>query len=83
MSDCLTLYLLDHKACIAGAESTEIPDTNMMSGANKHIFSLHACHRPTTLECTTCELWLLISYTMFMLLASGKCTVAAAGNLSL
>ena len=26
MSDCLTLYLLDHKACIAGAESTEIPD---------------------------------------------------------
>ena len=42
MSDCLTLYLLDHKACIAGAESTEIPDTNMMSGANKHIFSLHA-----------------------------------------
>ena len=28
-----TLYLLDHKACIAGAESTEIPDTNMMSGA--------------------------------------------------
>ena len=28
MSDCLTLYLLDHKACIAGAESTEIPDTN-------------------------------------------------------
>ena len=43
MSDCLTLYLLDHKACIAGAESTEIhvPDTNM-SGANKHIFSLHA-----------------------------------------
>ena len=37
MSDCLTLYLLDQKACIAGAESTEIPDTNMMSGAYKHI----------------------------------------------
>ena len=43
MSDCLTLYLLDHKTCIAGAESTEIPDSNMMSGANQHnIFSLHA-----------------------------------------
>ena len=42
MSDCLILYLLDHKACIAGAESTEIPGTNMMSGAQKHIFSLHA-----------------------------------------
>ena len=42
MSDCLTLYLLDYKACIAGAECTEIPDTNMMSGAYKHIFSLHA-----------------------------------------
>ena len=26
MSDCLILYLLDHKACIAGAESTEKPD---------------------------------------------------------
>ena len=26
MSDCLILYLLDHKAYIAGAESTEIPD---------------------------------------------------------
>ena len=39
MSDCLTLYLLDHKACIAGAESTEMPDTNMMSGVNKHIFT--------------------------------------------
>ena len=25
MSDCLILYLLDHKACIAGGESTKIP----------------------------------------------------------
>ena len=80
MSDCLTLYLLDHKACIAGAESTEIPDTNIMSGAYKHIFSLHAIGPQ---HFSTCELWLLISYTMIMLLAPGKCTVAAAGNLSL
>ena len=25
MSDCLILYIVHHKACIAGAESTEIP----------------------------------------------------------
>ena len=43
MSDCLTLYLLDHKACIAGTESTEIPDTNMMSVSIETYIQL-ACH---------------------------------------
>ena len=43
MSNCLILYLLDHKACIVGAESIEIPDhDHVMSGAYKHIFRLHA-----------------------------------------
>ena len=33
--------MLHHKACNAGAESTEIPAPNM-SEAYTHIFSLHA-----------------------------------------
>ena len=33
--------MLHHKACNAGAESTEIPAPNM-SGTYTHIFSLHA-----------------------------------------
>ena len=41
MSDCLILYILHHKACIAGAESTEIPAL-MMSGTYTHVLSLHA-----------------------------------------
>ena len=50
MSDCLILYHLDHKACIAGAESNEIPDPDddEWSIQNYSEFQI-ACHRPTTL----------------------------------
>ena len=81
MSDCLTLYLLDYKACIAGAESTEIPDTNMMSGAYKHIFSLHAIG-PEHFSAPHVNYASNQLYYVHVA-SSWKCTVAAAGNLSL
>ena len=58
MSDCLILYLLDHKAYIAGAESSEIPDPDDEWSIQIHIQL--ACHRPTTLCCTARELLKLL-----------------------
>ena len=39
----MILYMLHHKACNAGAESTEIPAPNMSEAyTHIYIFSLHA-----------------------------------------
>ena len=76
MSDCLILYLLDHKACIAEAESIEIPGPDDEWSIQKHIFSFHATG-PQHFSAPHVNAWLhiimtfnlmdeAISYTMFM-----------------
>ena len=45
MSDCLILYILHHKGCIAGAYST-----HLMSGEYTHIFILHATGQNTIVQ---------------------------------
>ena len=55
--------MLHHKACNAGAESTEIPAPNM-SGAYTYIFSLHATS-PQRFSTPHMELLkLLVSYVV-------------------
>ena len=51
MSDCLILYLLDHNACIAVAESTKTPEPDNEWSIQTYIIQL-ACNRPTILSKT-------------------------------
>ena len=59
MNDFLILYILHHKACIAGAEYIGIPASDEWS-IYIHILNLHATLGPRTQQCTTRELLKLI-----------------------
>ena len=44
MNDCLILYILHHRACIAGAESTEIPSPDDEYSIYTYYYIQLACH---------------------------------------